>query len=243
MLDQHRLADAVQHRALHAQRQGLALRARHVLIERPCCAGGERQIAHIKARQIANAEGFGERALGALEEIAAHYPGRLEIVCADAMSYDPRPLLGGARAKIVANLPYNIATPLLIGWLETDPWPPWYDCMVLMFQREVAQRIVAHHDDGIAGVVGKVRCHGIGRPPESHPPLLVGDGAERDQIKAKLDAGQKASDEIRTSVSSLRAKGQNTAALEAEGRDLQASNARLQGALDRMNAALGKIEA
>jgi len=67
--------------------------------------------------------------------------------------------------------------------------------------------------------------------------------AERDQIKAKLDAGQKASSDIRESVASLRQKGQNTAALEAEGRDLAASNARLQGALDRMNSALGKIEA
>jgi hypothetical protein len=67
--------------------------------------------------------------------------------------------------------------------------------------------------------------------------------AERNQIREKLEAGQKASDEIRTSVSNLRAKGQNTAALESEGRDLAASNARLQGALDRMNSALGKIEA
>ena len=67
--------------------------------------------------------------------------------------------------------------------------------------------------------------------------------AERDQIKAKLEAGQRASDEIRANADSLRQKGQNTAALEAEGRDLTASNARLQGALDRMNSALGKIEA
>ncbi|MGO3930803.1 16S rRNA (adenine(1518)-N(6)/adenine(1519)-N(6))-dimethyltransferase RsmA [Rhodopseudomonas pseudopalustris] len=102
-----------------------------------------------------------ERALGALEEIAAHYPGRLEIVCADAMEFDPTPLLGGERAKIVANLPYNIATPLLIGWLCTEPWPPWYDMMVLMFQREVAQRIVAREDDDAYGrlaVLSNWRC-------------------------------------------------------------------------------------
>ena len=92
-----------------------------------------------------------ERALGALEEIAAHYPGRLEIVSGDAMEFDPRPLLNGDRARIVANLPYNIATPLLIGWLCTEPWPPWYEMMVLMFQREVAQRIVAHQDDDAYG--------------------------------------------------------------------------------------------
>ena len=45
--------------------------------------------------------------------------------------------------RIVANLPYSVATPLLIGWLKTEPWPPWWDRMVLMFQREVAERIVA----------------------------------------------------------------------------------------------------
>ena len=84
-----------------------------------------------------------ERAVAALQEIARHYPGRLDIVAADALAFDPRPLLAGAPARIVANLPYNIATPLLIGWLTAEPWPPWYDAMVLMFQREVAERIVA----------------------------------------------------------------------------------------------------
>ena len=84
-----------------------------------------------------------ERALAALSEIAAHYPGRLEIVAGDALDFDPRPYLRGERARVVANLPYNIATALLIGWLTAEPWPPWYDMLVLMFQREVAERIVA----------------------------------------------------------------------------------------------------
>jgi 16S rRNA (adenine1518-N6/adenine1519-N6)-dimethyltransferase len=84
-----------------------------------------------------------ERALAALAEIAAHYPDRLEIVAGDALDFDPRPRLRGERARIVANLPYNIATALLIGWLTAEPWPPWYDTLVLMFQREVAERIVA----------------------------------------------------------------------------------------------------
>jgi 16S rRNA (adenine1518-N6/adenine1519-N6)-dimethyltransferase len=84
-----------------------------------------------------------QRALPALAEIAAHYPGRLTVVHDDALTFDPRPLLDGRRAKIVANLPYNIATPLLVNWLSAEPWPPWYDAMVLMFQREVAERIVA----------------------------------------------------------------------------------------------------
>ena len=95
-----------------------------------------------------------ERALPALEEISARYPGRLEIVNADAQHFDPRPWLGLTRARIVANLPYNIATALLIDWLSVEPWPPWYDMMVLMFQREVAERIVAHENDEAYGRLG-----------------------------------------------------------------------------------------
>ena len=84
-----------------------------------------------------------ERAIAALEEISTRYPGRVKIIAGDALRLDPRSVLDGARAKIVANLPYNIATALLIDWLTVEPWPPWYDAMVLMFQREVAERIVA----------------------------------------------------------------------------------------------------
>jgi 16S rRNA (adenine1518-N6/adenine1519-N6)-dimethyltransferase len=83
------------------------------------------------------------RAMGALAEIAARYPGRLEAIEGDALNIDIPALLRGAPGRIVANLPYNIATALLIGWLTPDRWPPWYDRLVLMFQREVAERIVA----------------------------------------------------------------------------------------------------
>lgn len=83
------------------------------------------------------------RALPALAEIAAHYPSRLEVVDADALAFDPRPLVGEAPARIVANLPYNVGTALLTGWLDGEVWPPWWDQAVLMFQREVAERIVA----------------------------------------------------------------------------------------------------
>jgi 16S rRNA (adenine1518-N6/adenine1519-N6)-dimethyltransferase len=83
------------------------------------------------------------RAIAALAEIAAHYPGRLEVVGGDALEYDPAPHLRGGKARVVANLPYNIATPLLVRWLSAEPWPPWYDRLVLMFQREVAERIAA----------------------------------------------------------------------------------------------------
>ena len=83
-----------------------------------------------------------ERCIAALEEIARHYPGRLEVVFADALTVDMA-AMARAPTRIVANLPYNVATPLLIGWLKAEPWPPWYESMTLMFQREVAERIVA----------------------------------------------------------------------------------------------------
>ncbi|HEX5211036.1 MAG TPA: 16S rRNA (adenine(1518)-N(6)/adenine(1519)-N(6))-dimethyltransferase RsmA, partial [Pseudolabrys sp.] len=83
-----------------------------------------------------------DRAIAALEEIAARYPGQITIVPGDALEFDARGALGHEQARVVANLPYNIATALLIGWL-TGPWPPWFDMLVLMFQREVAERIVA----------------------------------------------------------------------------------------------------
>jgi 16S rRNA (adenine1518-N6/adenine1519-N6)-dimethyltransferase len=84
-----------------------------------------------------------ERALAALADIAARYPGRLDVVAGDALDFDPRSYLDRGPARIVANLPYNIATALLINWLTFEPWPPWYDRLVLMFQREVAERITA----------------------------------------------------------------------------------------------------
>jgi len=87
------------------------------------------------------------RALPALAEIAAHHPGRLEVVDADALAFDPRPLIGDGPVRIVANLPYNVGTALLTGWLEDEAWPPWWDSATLMFQREVAERIVADESD------------------------------------------------------------------------------------------------
>ena len=84
-----------------------------------------------------------ERCLPALADIEAAYPGRLEIVAGDARTVDFGALNVRSPARIVANLPYSVATPLLIGWLKTEPWPPWFDRLVLMFQREVALRIVA----------------------------------------------------------------------------------------------------
>jgi 16S rRNA (adenine1518-N6/adenine1519-N6)-dimethyltransferase len=87
------------------------------------------------------------RAVAALAEIEAHYPGRLAVIPDDALAVDIAPRLDAGPARIVANLPYNISTALLVRWLATEPWPPWFDMMVLMFQREVAERIVAKPGD------------------------------------------------------------------------------------------------
>jgi 16S rRNA (adenine1518-N6/adenine1519-N6)-dimethyltransferase len=84
-----------------------------------------------------------ERCMPALSAIEALYPGRLDIVAADARAMDYQALNLSLPARVVANLPYNVGTPLLISWLKTEPWPPWFDRLVLMFQREVAERIVA----------------------------------------------------------------------------------------------------
>ena len=126
----------------------------------PGPGGLTRALLALGARHVIAVE-HDERALPALETIAARYPGRLEVVCADAQTFDPRPYIGSAKAKIVANLPYNIATSLLIGWLTVEPWPPWHEMMVLMFQREVAERIVAQENDdayGRLGVLANWRC-------------------------------------------------------------------------------------
>jgi 16S rRNA (adenine1518-N6/adenine1519-N6)-dimethyltransferase len=107
----------------------------------PGPGGLTRALLALGARRVIAIE-RDQRAMAALAEIAARYPDRLEIVAGDALSIDPRDQLGPERARVVANLPYNIATSLLIGWLTVEPWPPWYDSLLLMFQREVAERIV-----------------------------------------------------------------------------------------------------
>ncbi len=123
----------------------------HTIVEiGPGPGGLTRALLALGARRVIAVE-RDDRAIAALQEVAARYPGRLDVVAADALEFDPRPMLGGDRAKIVANLPYNIATALLTGWLSAEPWPPWYDAMVLMFQREVAERIVANVDDDAYG--------------------------------------------------------------------------------------------
>ncbi len=82
------------------------------------------------------------RCLPALAEIAAAYPGRLLVIEGDALAIDPLEHLQ-APIKVAANLPYNVGTELLVRWLTPQIWPPFWDSLTLMFQREVAERIVA----------------------------------------------------------------------------------------------------
>ncbi len=91
-----------------------------------------------------------ERCRPALQQIADRYPGRLEVHLADALALDEADLTEGGY-RIIANLPYGIATPLLVKWLRTEPWPPRFDRLLLMFQREVADRIVARPADDSYG--------------------------------------------------------------------------------------------
>ncbi|GAB1581538.1 16S rRNA (adenine(1518)-N(6)/adenine(1519)-N(6))-dimethyltransferase RsmA [Phyllobacterium phragmitis] len=96
-----------------------------------------------------------ERCLAALDEIASHYPGRLKVISGDALEQDFGSLtVGGEKPRIVANLPYNVGTQLLLNWLLAEPWPPFYASMTLMFQREVAERIVARPGSDAYGRLG-----------------------------------------------------------------------------------------
>ncbi len=120
------------------------------------------------------------RALPALAEIAAHYPGRLHVIHGDALEVDWLKVVK-VPAKIVANLPYNVATPLLIGWLSVEPWPPWFSSLTLMFQKEVALRIVAppgseHY--GRLSVISQWRCEAkrlfdVNRSAFTPPPKIT----------------------------------------------------------------------
>lgn len=91
-----------------------------------------------------------DRCIAALTELSAHFAGRLELVSGDAMAID-EPEAGAEGAHIVANLPYNIGTALLVRWLTVADWPPWWRSLTLMFQEEVARRIVASPGDAAYG--------------------------------------------------------------------------------------------
>jgi 16S rRNA (adenine1518-N6/adenine1519-N6)-dimethyltransferase len=108
----------------------------------PGPGGLTRALLALGARRVIAVE-RDERCIAALQELEQHFGDRLRVVAGDAMKVDLASQVREAPARVVANLPYNIATALLVSWLTVEPWPPWYDMLVLTFQREVAQRIVA----------------------------------------------------------------------------------------------------
>jgi 16S rRNA (adenine1518-N6/adenine1519-N6)-dimethyltransferase len=115
------------------------------------------------------------RCLPALAQIAAAYPGRLQVIEGDALKIDPLDHLTPP-IRIVANLPYNVGTELLVRWLTPPAWPPVWDSLTLMFQKEVAQRIVARPGSkayGRLAILAQWRCDArivMGLPPEAFIP-------------------------------------------------------------------------
>jgi 16S rRNA (adenine1518-N6/adenine1519-N6)-dimethyltransferase len=115
------------------------------------------------------------RCMPALEQIAAAYPGQVEIINGDALEVDPLTHLN-APIRIAANLPYNIGTELLVRWLTPKVWPPYWQSLTLMFQREVAERIVAKPGSkayGRLAILAQWRCDArivMSLPPEAFTP-------------------------------------------------------------------------
>lgn len=101
------------------------------------------------------------RCIPALQQVADHYPGRLEVIEGDALTVDFAALAaeksGGGPVRIIANLPYNIGTQLLVNWLlpeKARAWPPFWESLTLLLQKEVVQRIVADETDDAYGRLG-----------------------------------------------------------------------------------------
>lgn len=107
----------------------------------PGPGGLTRALLHEGARRVLAIE-QDERCLPALAKVANHYDGALEVLLGDALKIDPMEHLT-APVRIVSNLPYNVGTELLTRWLSPPEWPPFWQSLTLMFQKEVAQRIVA----------------------------------------------------------------------------------------------------
>ncbi len=107
----------------------------------PGPGGLTRALLHEGARQVVAIE-QDERCLPALAEVSAHHGGKLKVLQGDALKIDPLEYLN-TPIRIVSNLPYNVGTELLTRWLSPAEWPPFWQSLTLMFQKEVAQRIVA----------------------------------------------------------------------------------------------------
>ena len=115
------------------------------------------------------------RCMAALSEISAAYPGRLDVFNADALEFDMRGQLTGP-VRVVANLPYNVGTELLVRWLTPKDWPPFWSSLTLMFQKEVAERIIAKPGTKAYGRLGilaqwkSTPCVVMELPPEAFTP-------------------------------------------------------------------------
>ncbi|MBT9368455.1 16S rRNA (adenine(1518)-N(6)/adenine(1519)-N(6))-dimethyltransferase RsmA [Rhizobium sp. CSW-27] len=119
----------------------------------PGPGGLTRAILSLGARKVIAVE-RDARCLPALAEVAEHYPGRLEVIEGDALKTDFEALAPEGPVCIIANLPYNVGTQLLVNWLLPRQWPPFWQSLTLMFQKEVGQRIVAKEDDNHYGRLG-----------------------------------------------------------------------------------------
>ncbi|CAN7221308.1 16S rRNA (adenine(1518)-N(6)/adenine(1519)-N(6))-dimethyltransferase RsmA [Agrobacterium tumefaciens] len=120
----------------------------------PGPGGLTRAILSLGAKKVIAVE-RDSRCLPVLAEIEAHYPGRLEVIEGDALKTDFEALVpAGEPVRIIANLPYNVGTQLLVNWLLPKQWPPFWLSMTLMFQKEVGQRIVAEEGDNHYGRLG-----------------------------------------------------------------------------------------
>lgn len=122
-------------------RQAGDLKNSDVLEVGPGPGGLTRALLHQGARRVVAIE-QDKRFLPALAEISEHYSGKLEVLHGDALSIDPLAVMN-APVRIVSNLPYNVGTELLTRWLSPLEWPPFWQSLTLLFQKEVAQRIVA----------------------------------------------------------------------------------------------------
>ena len=115
------------------------------------------------------------RCIPALEDIASHNSGRLQVLEGDALAIDPMAHLN-APIRVAANLPYNIGTELLVRWLTPPRWPPFWQSLTLMFQREVAERITAQPGSkayGRLAILAQWRCTAniaLSLPPEAFTP-------------------------------------------------------------------------
>lgn len=120
----------------------------------PGPGGLTRAILSLGAKKVIAVE-RDARCLPALAEIETYYPGRLEVIEGDALKTDFSALVpADGPVRIIANLPYNVGTQLLVNWLLPPVWPPFWQSMTLMFQKEVGQRIVAKQDDNHYGRLG-----------------------------------------------------------------------------------------